>query len=154
MAKLTPERKAAFCAALASSGGNVARACEAVDISRMTAYTWRDDDPEFAADWDRAKEMGLDALEDEATRRAFEGVDKPIVYQGEITNTMKEYSDTLLVFLLKGGKPDKYRERTSAEISGPDGGPVQISDTERAARIASLLALAAKRKAEDGSDLV
>lgn len=151
MAKLTPERKAAFCAALASSGGNVARACDAVDISRMTAYTWRDDDPEFAADWDRAKEMGLDALEDEATRRAFDGVDKPIVYQGEVTGTMKEYSDTLLVFLLKGGKPDKYRERTSAEISGPGGGPVQLSDTERAARIASLLALAEKRKAEDGA---
>ena len=151
MAKLTPERKAAFCAALAASGGNVSRACEAVDISRMTAYEWRDEDADFEADWDRAKKLGLDALEDEATRRAFEGVDKPIVYQGEVTGTMKEYSDTLLVFLLKGGKPDKYRERTSAEISGPGGGPVQLSDTERAARIASLLALAAKRKAEDGA---
>ena len=132
----------------------MSRACEAVDIARITAYEWRDNDEEFASEWDRAKKIGLDTLEDEATRRAFEGVDKPIVYQGVITGTMREYSDTLLVFLLKGGKPDKYRERTSSEISGPGGGPVQLSDTERAARIASLLALAAKRKAEDGSDPV
>lgn len=109
--KLTPERKAAFCAALAASGGNVSRACEAVDIARMTAYEWREADGEFAAAWDRAKAIGLDALEDEATRRAFEGFDKPIVHQGIITETVKEYSDTLAIFLLKGGKPEKYKDR-------------------------------------------
>lgn len=152
--KLTPERKAAFCAALAASGGNVTRACSAVDIARMTAYEWRDEDDEFAAQWDRAKQLGLDALEDEATRRAFDGVDEPIVYQGEITGTMKRYSDTLMVFLLKGGKPEKYRERTSTELTGADGGPVQISETERAARLASLLALAEKRRDKDPTGLV
>lgn len=123
--KLTPERLAAFCAALATSGGNVSRACEAVDISRMTAYNWREENPEFAAAWDRAKAIGLDALEDEATRRAFEGIDKPIVHQGVITDTIREYSDTLAIFLLKGGKPEKYRERVSQELTGKDGGPVK-----------------------------
>lgn len=109
--KLTPERKAAFLAAMVASGGNVSRACQAVDICRMTAYQWRDDDPEFRADWERAKAAGLDALEDECMRRAFEGFDKPIVHQGIITDTIKEYSDTLAIFLLKGGKPEKYKER-------------------------------------------
>lgn len=154
MAKLTPERKAAFCAALATSGGNVARACEAVDIARMTAYTWRDEDEEFAAAWDQAKQIGLDALEDEATRRAFEGWDEPIVYQGVVTDTMKRYSDTLLVFLLKGGKPDKYRERSSTELTGANGGPVQITDTERVARVQAILAAAKARQDDDASDLV
>ena len=60
---------------VATSGGNVARACEAVDICRMTAYEWRSEDEDFAASWDHAKQIGLDALEDEATRRAFEGWD-------------------------------------------------------------------------------
>jgi hypothetical protein len=116
--KLTPERKAAFCAALAASGGNVSRACQAVDIARMTAYEWRDEDPAFAAAWERAKAIGMDALEDEATRRAFEGFDRPIVHQGVITATMREYSDTLAIFLLKGGKPEKYRERIDQNVNG------------------------------------
>ena len=109
--KVTPEKKAAFCAALVASGGNVSRACQAIDVARLTAYRWREEDPEFAADWDKAKAAGLDALEDEAIRRAFEGIDKPIVHQGFITDTVKEYSDTLAIFLLKGGKPEKYKER-------------------------------------------
>lgn len=109
--KVTPEKKAAFCAALVASGGNVSRACQAIDVARLTAYRWREEDPEFAADWDKAKAAGLDALEDEAIRRAFEGIDKPIVHQGFITDTVKEYSDTLAIFLLKGGKPEKYKDR-------------------------------------------
>lgn len=145
--KITPERKAAFCAALAASGGNVSRACEAVDITRMTAYGWRRDDEDFAKAWDQAKEIGMDALEDEATRRAYEGIDKPIVHQGVVTDTVKDYSDTLMIFLLKGGKPAKYRERQ--EISGPGGGPIVVDETVRTARIAALLA-----KAKERSDLV
>jgi hypothetical protein len=116
--KLTPERKAAFCAALIASGGNVSRACEAVDIARPTAYEWRDEDEAFARAWDRAKEIGLDTLEDEAVRRAYEGIDEPIVHLGVITDTMKKYSDTLMIFLLKGGKPEKYRERVDQRNSG------------------------------------
>lgn len=117
----------------------------------MSAYNWRDNDPNFAADWDRAKELGLEALEDEATRRAFDGVDKAVVYQGEITTTVKEYSDTLLIFLLKGGKPQKYRDRT--ELSGPGGGPLEITETERSARVAGLLALAQHRADHDPDGL-
>jgi transposase-like protein len=126
MMKLTPERQAAFLAALATAGGNVSRACEAVDISRFTAYSWRDDDPHFAAEWERAKEAGVDALEDEARRRAFEGTAKPVFHQGVQCGTIQEYSDTLTIFLLKGARPEKYRERVSTELTGKDGGPVQI----------------------------
>lgn len=152
MAKLTTEKLAAFCAALSESGGNVTRACKAVGISRTIAYEWRDASPEFAQAWDRFKAQGMEALEDEATRRAYEGYDKAVTFQGQVTDTVREYSDTLLIFLLKGGKPEKYRERT--ELTGAGGGPVVITDTERAARLASLMALAARRKSEDASDLV
>lgn len=123
--KVTPEKKAAFCAALAASGGSVTRACQAIDVARLTAYRWRDADPEFAKAWDEAKAAGLDALEDEALRRAFEGYDKPVVHQGVITDTVREYSDTLAIFLLKGGKPEKYRERVSNELTGANGGAIK-----------------------------
>lgn len=92
----TPERGIAFCAALAETA-NVGRACRAVGIGRTTAYDWRDDDPDFASMWDRAMKIGVTALEDEATRRAFEGVDDPVVHQGQFQYLMEPK-------LTRGGK--------------------------------------------------
>lgn len=144
----TPEKIAAFCAALAETC-NVGKACNAVGMGRSTAYDWRDDDPAFAAAWDRAMKVGRSALEDEAHRRAFTGTDKPLVHQGQFTYlrdfdainpetgqpwppheapvlksaegqpciaTMKEYSDTLAIFLLKAHDPEKYRERSDVNV--------------------------------------
>lgn len=186
--KLTPEKLTAFCAALAETC-NVGKACAAVGISRMTAYTWRKDMPDFAAAWDDAMKAGLLALEDEAHRRAFEGVDDPLTHQGQFTYlyrnrldedgnpvlddaglpiqdpvldengehkiaAVRKYSDTLAIFLLKAHDPAKYRENTRMELTGADGGPVEFTDTERAAKIAAILAAAQARKAGDVDDLV
>lgn len=151
--KLTPEKLTAFCAALAETC-NVGRACAAVGISRQTAYNWREADPDFALAWERAMKAGLLALEDEAHRRAFEGTDEPVFYKGYECGSVRKYSDTLAIFLLKAHAPDKYREKTSMELTGANGGPVQISDTERAAKIAAILAAAKARKDGDVSDLV
>lgn len=82
--KLTPEKLTAFCAVLAETC-NVSKACKAVDISRMTAYDWRTDMPDFADRWDRAMKAGVLGLEDEAHRRAFEGTREPLTHQGQFT---------------------------------------------------------------------
>lgn len=58
--------------------------------------------------------------------------------------TVRKKSDALLMFALKGRRKKVYAERT--EVSGPDGGPVQLDDTARAARIAQLMALGQARK--------
>lgn len=87
-------------------------------------------------------------------RRAREGVDEPVFYQGDECGSVRKYSDTLAIFLLKGAMPEKYRENTRMELTGANGGPVQISDTERAAKIAAILAAAKARKDGDVSDLV
>lgn len=150
--KFTSEKATAFCAALAETG-MVAKACAAVDISRRTAYNWRERYPEFAEAWDKALKIGITALEDEAHRRAFDGWTEPVFHQGHECGAVRKYSDTLAIFLLKAHAPEKYRENTRMELTGADGGPVQISDTERAARIASLLALAKQRAfASSGAD--
>lgn len=122
--KLTPERLTAFCAALAETC-NVGKACKAVGIARQTAYEWRSEIPFFADAWDKAMKVGVSALEDEAHRRAFEGIDEPIVHQGVVMNTKKAYSDTLAIFLLKAHAPEKYRDNIRQEITGADGGPVK-----------------------------
>lgn len=56
---------------------------------------WKEDDPNFAEDWEDAIETGSDALEDVATLRAKRG------------------SDGLLTTLLKARRPDKFREKTN-----------------------------------------
>lgn len=105
----------AFCHVLADTG-QVKLACKAIDVSRASAYVWRREVPEFRAAWDAAREMAAEALEDEAYRRAT-GYEEPVYNaKGELAGSITKYSDTLLIFMLKGAKPEKYRERV--EMSG------------------------------------
>lgn len=90
--KLTPEKLTAFCAALAETC-NVGKACAAVGVSRYTAYKWRKDMSDFAAMWDEAMQAGILALEDEAHRRAFEGVEDPLTHQGQFTYLWRDKRD-------------------------------------------------------------
>lgn len=146
--KFTPERQIAFCAALAETC-NVGSACRAVGISRQAAYAWREDFPDFADAWDKAKRCGVTALEDEAHRRAFEGNEESVYHNGNVCGTVRRYSDTLAIFLLKAHCPERYRENARMELTGANGGPLQISDTERAAKIKALLAVAEARRGVD-----
>ena len=97
--------------------GHVGDSCQLAKVSKQTVYNYRRDDPDFAAAWDAAIEDAAWSLEDEAWRRCRDGVDKPIIYKGMITGTMKEYSDTLLMFMLKGIKPDKFADKFILRLS-------------------------------------
>jgi hypothetical protein len=176
--------------------GNVSLSASTAGIATSTAYTLKRHDADFAAAWDQALEDAADTLEAEARRRAVQGVQEPVVYQGQLTPvwarnpdgsivmeayevtdkdggvtqherpvqqldehgrpvwlTITKYSDSLLALLLKGRRKQVFAERT--ELTGADGGEVKVVDsTARAARVAHLMALAAKRKAgEDFTDL-
>ena len=110
----TPENQEAFLDALSTSG-NVTASCEAARIGRQSAYDWRNDDPAFAAAWVEAQKLGTDALEDEATRRATVGTEEPVWHQGQQCGTVRKFSDTLLIFLLKARDRDRFMDRTSNE---------------------------------------
>lgn len=90
--------------------GTVRAACEAAGVNRSTAYRRRMADPEFAREWDDALEDGIDALEEEARRRAVEGVLRPVYHGGKEVGAVREYSDILLIFLLKGARPWRFRD--------------------------------------------
>lgn len=121
----TPKKAEAFLAAL-SDGRSVTSACQVALISKPAAYAWRKEDKDFAAAWDDAVETGTDLLEDEARRRAQDGVEKPVYQGGECVGHVREYSDTLMIFLLKARRPEKYRERHDVNHGGTVG--VEISD--------------------------
>lgn len=135
-----PDTRQAFLDTLGRCG-SVTDACRAAQVSRTAAYMLREKDEVFRGQWEVAARLGADALEDEAMRRALEGQDKVIVWQGEImedtvvdnetgeakkvARTVKEFDNGLLKFMLAAAKPDKYKQRQAVEQSGPDGGPIQ-----------------------------
>lgn len=122
--RITHPKKRAFLAAYAQTG-NVTAAAEAAGIARRTHYDWLESDPVYAEAFAEAQEKAIDLLELEARRRALEGVDEPVFYKGVEVGAVRKYSDTLLIFLLKGYRPERYKERVAAEHSGPDGGPIE-----------------------------
>ena len=89
---------------------NVCAACREAGIPRQNVYEWRKQDPNFANMMDAAVELGTFALEDEAVRRGMQGWEEPVYYKGEEVGSVRRYSDTLLITLLKARKPEKYRE--------------------------------------------
>lgn len=131
--------------------GNILRACEVAKIGRSTFYDRRDADDDFAAKVREAKTIATDRLEDEARRRGEDGVSKPVLYKGKpiflwfdkdnnVLPSKKgsvgprralmehEYSDTLLIFLLNGLRPNKYRSRQRIEHTGKGGKPIEYKD--------------------------
>jgi hypothetical protein len=126
-------KKAAFLAAFAECG-NVSHAADIAGIDRVTHYRWLRD-ADYKAAYEDARERAADALEGEARRRAIEGVKRlrfgrggePLIdpETGQ-PYAEREYSDTLLIFLLKGIRPEKYRDNVRAELVGDGGGPMGV----------------------------
>lgn len=109
--------QALFLVSLAAYG-NVTAACRKARVSRNTAYEARKADADFTTAWDEALTLGTAGLEDEARRRAFEGTSKPVYQGGVLVGKIQEYSDTLLIFLLKAHKPEVYRETINQQHGG------------------------------------
>jgi hypothetical protein len=94
------------------------RAARATAVSRQTVDNWLKDDEKFALAFNEAKEEALENVEQEIHRRAIEGIDHPVIFQGEITDTYKEYSDALLMFYAKALAPEKYKDNTEVSHKG------------------------------------
>lgn len=69
--------------------------------SRTQYFKWKNEDPIFAAAIIDAQEEGLDGLEDVATGRA------------------RRKSDVLMMFMLNGGRPEKFKRKNELEITKP-----------------------------------
>jgi hypothetical protein len=104
--------------------GNVTEACKAAHVARCTAYGWRESDPEFAAAWEEANEIAIDALEAAARQRALDS------------------SDQLMMFLLRANRPDKYNDTTRVDVRLG-----RLSDDDLVARAAEAAARLARLRA-------
>ena len=107
-----------------ASGYSVTAAVAEAAMSRMWFYRERESDPDFAALWDEAVDAGTDVLEDEARRRAHDGVEEPIVAMGKVAKDedgnilkVRRYSDGLLTLLLKARRPDRFKDRATVDTN-------------------------------------
>jgi len=138
--KLTRELQERFLEALADTG-SVSTAAAVAGTSRTRVYELRGVDPTFASAWQEAEDIAADRLEDEARRRALEGVPELLVSAGKLVRddegqpiTVRRYSDNLLLALLRAHRPPR-RERS---VRFPL--PALHSAADAAAAMASLAA--------------
>lgn len=82
--------------------GSIGEACAATGIPVPTAEHWASvDSYGFKKRKAWAAQMAVGKLDAEINRRAIEGIDHPVIHQGVITDTYKQYSDNLLMFRAK-----------------------------------------------------
>ena len=117
--KFTPDKRKEFLR-LISESGNVSKACIALGIDRRVPYRLRERSKKFAQQWDEAKKMYVELLEEESFRRAYNGIEKSIWYKGEKVGVERQYSDTLLMHRLNAELPNKYqyRHKVDANVEG------------------------------------
>lgn len=126
---MRPKQKA-FLAAYAACG-NIAQAARLAKIHRSDHFRWVKQSEKYAQAFTEAQDEAVEQLEAEARRRAFAGIRKPVIYKGELCYrraynpatckvenvggplVLREYSDVLLIFLLKGMRPEKYRDNVN-----------------------------------------
>lgn len=92
--------------------GNIKKSAELANIPYAKILAMKKCDTKFRGRMEEALSDAAVILEDEARRRAIEGVEEPILYKGEITGSKIKYSDALLLALLKAHYPEKYAEKT------------------------------------------
>lgn len=142
--------------------GLVATAAKTAQLDRSNMYKLKDKDLEFAARWAAALDLFADSLEAAAYARAVAGFKKGVWHQGQQVGEEIQYSDSLLLAMLKAKRKREYGDSSKVELTGADGGPVKVeeSPTEIARSIAFALALGLRAKEQqaavepaDGSDL-
>ncbi len=104
----TGQKVTVICGDLKISWGDIHEHCTQFPVLRDLYYMARS----------KGEELRQLLREDEADRRAVDGVDRGIYHQGFLVATEKKYSDSLLALMLKAGNPDKYADRQQVAHSG------------------------------------
>ena len=135
--ELTQEEKDAFLAYVREHQDcSVREACEAVGIQRRDVRALRKASHEFDDDYREARGYGNEQMVNTFRKLAIEGVEEPIVSAGKLVRDdngqilyKRVWSDRLLSRGLELYTPEgkaALANKLGIEISGPDGGPIEI----------------------------
>lgn len=168
MAKQRKQAQEAFIDSL-KSDPNVSLACDVADISRDTAYRWRNGSEDFAKQWDDAIERSKDVARSSIYQRGILGWDELVVSMGQAVYeyepvldedgnqvyekgkpkmkrgnllTIHKWSDSLAALYAKANLPE-YKEKPQVNINA------QLADLAEQAKNDLLADLAASLAHED-----
>ena len=161
----TPERREVFFQVLEDTC-SPKQAAAAAGISRNTAFYHKANDHEFRSRWDKAVEVALDALLDEAYRRAALGYDEPVIHQGRVATvadpetgeerplTVRKHSDRLLEVLLKFRYGDQMADRLKVKVedTGLDADALLRMPSEERRALTELLAKYKSNRRDEEDD--
>ncbi|QDU55780.1 hypothetical protein [Aeoliella mucimassa] len=115
--------------------GIVSEAAKIADVHVSTHYRWLSNDEDYAQQFQQAQAEAANVLEEEARRRAVEGVRRykfnrngaPILHP-ETGEPYYEhaYSDSLLIVLLKANNPTKFGDKIEQTHKGDQKAPVHV----------------------------
>lgn len=118
---------------------NVSAAARFARIHRDTAYNEVKLDPEFAAAWDEANQVGRERVDQILFRRATQGEpetitktvtkrdgDGNVIEETTVTVQTQRVSNNLLTLWLRAHWPEKYGNVQSIRHTGAEGGPIEI----------------------------
>jgi len=124
MRRLNPEQVAEAKRAFLAHhelGFSTSASARAAGVENRRVYEWKEHDEQFALACQQAEIASLHVLEDEAFRRAVDGnpYKRTSYWRGEPVGTDEkvEYSDTLMLALLRARAPEKYRDRLDLAVS-------------------------------------
>ena len=118
----TEEKGAAICTRI-SQGESVRSICIDEDMpNASTVFRWIAVHPSFSKQYALAKECGAEKMADEIM--AIADQDGADVQRDKLRVDTRKW-------LLSKLQPKKYGDRVTNEVTGPDGGPVQITHIER-----------------------
>lgn len=120
---MNEQQKELFVISLRETGLE-ATAAKTAGVTRRRVQLEYERDELFEEECRDIIELHADRLEQEAVRRAVEGVPKGIYHKGELVGEEQQYSDMLLAKLLTGRRPAIFGDKR--EISGANGGAIQV----------------------------
>jgi hypothetical protein len=106
-----------------SQCGGIRESAAAAKMHWISHYNWLTRDERYKQAFDRAREMYVDLMEYEAFRRATVGDQEPVYEKGELIGYRTKKSDVLLMFSIKGNRP-QYRDNFQVNQFA---GPVQLN---------------------------
>lgn len=159
----TPERREVFFQVLEDTC-SPKQAAAAAGISRQTAFYHKANDVDFRTRWEKAIEVALDSLLEEAFRRGALGFDEPVVHGGRLATvtdpntgeerplTVRRHSDRLLEVLLKFRYGDQMADRLKVKVDsiGMDAEALLRMPSEERSQLTALLAKYAATRGEEG----
>lgn len=139
---ITAKQRRGFLEAL-SAGYSVRHSAEYAGFRRERAYDLREKDEEFAREWEEALELGTQVLEDVARKVAVDGIREDVFdAEGKLMRSTRRPYPAMVMFLLKSRRPETYRDNARVEVTGANGGAIELDAGYRPTTLADVLALA------------